>query len=179
MKFNKTTPVIVNEIYYDKALESKSEFVVFEMGDFISLKDRVDELKKMGKEVFVKINEIEGLKEDDDATMEFLKGIGVFGITSNKTKVLTKAKKIGLKTVYTAFVFDTKSFGTTLKNIKTINPDIIEVRPGLMTKVIKIIKEENPNTPIWSTGLITEEWEINEALNCGAQTVVTSKIELW
>lgn len=179
MEFNRTTPVIVNEIYYEKALESKSKFVVFEMGDFISLKDRIDQLKEKGKEVFVKINEIEGLKEDDDATMEFLKNIGVFGITSNKTKVLAKGRKAGLKTVYTAFVFDTKSFGTTLKNIKTINPDIIEVRPGLMTKIIKIIKEENSNTPIWATGLITKESEIDEAIKSGAQTVVTSKIELW
>lgn len=179
MEFNRITPVIVNEIYFEKALESKSKFVVFEMGDFISLKDKIDELRAKEKEVFVKINEIEGLKEDDDATMEFLKNIGVYGVTSNKTKVLAKAKKVGLKTVYTAFVFDTKSFSTTLKNIKIVNPDIIEVRPGLMTKIMKIIKEENPNIPIWATGLITEEAEINEALSCGAQTIVTSKIELW
>ncbi|MGL6063552.1 MAG: glycerol-3-phosphate responsive antiterminator [Fusobacteriaceae bacterium] len=179
MNFNRITPVIVNEAYFEKAMKSKSSFVIFEMGDFISLKERVEQLKIVGKEVFVKINEIEGLKEEDDATMVFLKSIGVIGVTSNKTKVLAKAKKVGLKTVYTAFIFDTKSFGTTLKNIKISKPDIIEIRPGLMTKVIKIIKAENENIPIWSTGLITEEYEIQEALKCGAQTVVTSKIELW
>ncbi|MGL5191384.1 MAG: glycerol-3-phosphate responsive antiterminator [Cetobacterium sp.] len=179
MEFNRITPVVVNEIYYERALKSTSDYVVYEMGDFISLKDRVEELKKSGKNVFVKINEIEGLKEDDDASMSFLKNIGVYGVIANKTKVLIKAKKMGLKIAYTAFVFDTKSFSTTLKNIKTIEPDIIEVRPGVMSKIIKIINSENPTIPIWATGLITEEAEIEEAINSGAKTVVTSQIELW
>lgn len=179
MKFKEITPVIVNEIYFEAALKSDSEFVVFEMGSFITLKEKVRVLNKEGKKVFVKINEIEGLKEEDEASLEYLLSIGVFGITSNKTKVLNKAKKMGLKVVYTAFVLDTQSFATTLKNIQTVKPDIVEVRPGVIAKVIREIRKENPELPIWATGLITEEKEIKEAIEAGAQSIVTSKITLW
>lgn len=64
MKFKEITPVIVNEIYFEAALKSDSEFVVFEMGSFITLKEKVRVLNEEGKKVFVKINEIEGLKEE-------------------------------------------------------------------------------------------------------------------
>lgn len=179
MKFEKITPVILNDEYFKEALKSKSSYVILEMGNFMTMCQLVKEIKSFNKEVFVKINEIQGIKEDDDVVFEYLIKAGVFGVVSNKTKVLQKAKKNFLKVVYTAFVFDTKSLDTTLKNIENIKPDIVEVRPGIMPKVIKVIREKNPSLPICATGIVTEDKEIDEALEAGAQSIVTSKLGLW
>lgn len=179
MKFEKITPVIVNDEYFKEALKSKSSYVILEMGNFMTISELIKEIKSFNKEVFIKINEIQGVKEDSDVVFEYLVKSGVFGVISNKTKVLQKAKKNMLKIVYTAFVFDTKSLDTTLKNIENIKPDIVEVRPGIMPKVIKIIKEKNKNLPIWATGIITDEKEIDEVLEAGAQSIITSKLSLW
>ena len=136
-------------------------------------------MKKAGKGIFIKLGEIEGLREESDATMRYLaEELRVDGLISNKTKVLMKGKKAGLITMYTAFILDTKAFMTSFKNIRNISPDIVELRPGLIPKVVREFRRKS-DIPIWATGLISERSEVEELKRAGASSVVASREYLW
>lgn len=178
-RFEDVTPVITSEATFHIAIESKSHWVIIEGANFLTIKNMVDRLKRKGKKIFVKIGEIEGLKDDSDITMDYLsQELRVDGVVSNKNRVIAKAKKAGLVTVYTAFILDTQSFITSMKNINNIKPDIVEIRPGIMPKVISEMKKKS-KISVWATGLITEKKEVDNLIKAGADSIVTSKDYLW
>ena len=59
-----------------------------------------------------------------------------------------------------------------------INPDAIEIMPGIMPKITKKMSDEL-DVPVIVGGLISEKSEVENALKSGALGVSTSAKELW
>lgn len=178
-RFSKTTPNLQDRRNLKEALESKSEYIVISFGNFYDLKKYVEKFEKKGKKVFIKVSDIKGLKDDDDAALTYLMDeVGAYGIISNKSRVISKAKKVGLVTIYTAFILDTQSIITSIRNIKNIRPDIVELRPGIIPKVVKEMRRKI-DTPIWASSLFTEEEEVEEVIGAGAESILTGWEYLW
>ena len=55
---------------------------------------------------------------------------------------------------------------------------MIEIMPGILSKIIKKLKDEL-KTPIVAGGLIETKEEINEAISCGAAAISTGKQDFW
>jgi glycerol uptake operon antiterminator len=66
----------------------------------------------------------------------------------------------------------------TIKSIKSIRPDMIEIMPGVMPNVIRRINSQL-QIPVIAGGLIDSEQDVKDALSAGAVGISTSKKTLW
>ena len=67
---------------------------------------------------------------------------------------------------------------TTKKQIDEFHPDLVEVMPGVMPKVLKEIRAYT-DIPIIAGGLISDKKDIMAAFDAGADAISTTKQELW
>lgn len=142
-----------------------------------NIKNELDLVHKAGKRFFVHIDLADGIGKDEYG-IRYVKGLGVDGIISTRSNLIKLAKKEGLCTVQRFFIVDSHSVQTTLETVKNSNPDMIELMPGIVSKVIKRIKSE-VDTPIVAGGLIENVKEIKDALLNGAVAISTGKKEFW
>ena len=59
-----------------------------------------------------------------------------------------------------------------------VTPDVIEILPGTLPKVIKRLSKKLP-VPLIAGGLMTDKGDILSALQAGALCVSTSEQSLW
>ena len=150
---------------------------VFDLAPSIStVKSRVDLCKKSNKPFFVHMDLIEGVGKDK-AGLEYLKTCGVDGIISTRSIIIKQAKDIGLKTVQRIFIIDSQAIKSATAILK-INPDMLEIMPGVVPRAIKEFKNVLP-VPIIAGGLIETKEDIETAFTAGASAVSTSKEILW
>lgn len=131
-----------------------------------------------GKQVFVHLDLIQGLKADEFATEYICQTYKPYGIISTKGNVILKAKQKQVKTVQRLFLIDSSSLEKSYRLIKRTQPDYIEVLPGLVPKYIRLVKEQT-GIPVFAGGLITSADEVEQALVAGATVVTTSDRTLW
>lgn len=166
----------VNNI--DEALESDSEIIFCLCGNIFNLPDIVSKVKNRGKLIFIHIDLIEGFSKDATALKYINEKIKPDGIISTKNNLLKVAKELGLLTVQRLFIIDSLSIETTVKTSSMINPDAIEILPGIMPRIIKKLSS-TLSVPIIVGGLISEFDDINNATESGALGVSTSAKALW
>ncbi|MBE7035608.1 MAG: glycerol-3-phosphate responsive antiterminator [Ruminococcaceae bacterium] len=152
--------------------------IIFDLSpDLLSVANRIKKAHGAGKKLFVHIDLATGIGKDESG-LSFLKGVGVDGIISTRTNIIKLAKKLDMFTVQRFFIVDSHSIDTSIEAVKTSKPDMIEIMPGTIAKVIRRLKIEL-DMPIVAGGLIETEKEIEEVLECGASAVSTGKKELW
>ena len=127
-------------------------------------------LKANQIETYIHIDLIKGMAVDEFAC-EYI-------IQTYKPKVIQKAKSLNKLTIFRVFIIDSQALSRSINLIKKVEPDFVEVLPGIAHKVVKIIDEETPSKVI-AGGLINEESEIVQALDSGASYVTTSNRLLW
>ncbi|TCI56259.1 glycerol-3-phosphate responsive antiterminator [Exiguobacterium sp. SH1S21] len=135
-------------------------------------------LETNGKQVFVHLDLIQGLKADEFATEYICQSYKPYGIISTKGNVILKAKQKQVKTVQRLFLIDSSSLEKSYRLINRTQPDYIEVLPGLVPKYIRLVKEQT-GIPVFAGGLITSLDEVEQALAAGATVVTTSDQTLW
>ncbi|TCI39782.1 MULTISPECIES: glycerol-3-phosphate responsive antiterminator [unclassified Exiguobacterium] len=135
-------------------------------------------LETHGKQVFVHLDLIQGLKADEFATEYICQSYKPYGIISTKGNVILKAKQKQVKTVQRLFLIDSSSLEKSYRLINRTQPDYIEVLPGLVPKYIRLVKEQT-GIPVFAGGLITSLDEVEQALAAGATVVTTSDQTLW
>ena len=100
------------------------------------------------------------------------------GIISTKNNQLKVAKELGLLTVQRLFIIDSLSIQTTVKTSSLINPDAIEIMPGIMPRITKQLASKL-DVPVIVGGLISEKEDIENAIAGGALGVSSSSKKLW
>ena len=75
------------------------------------------------------------------------------------------------------FVVDSQGINSIREMIKTSAPHIIEIMPGVITKIIKQFRKLD--VPVIAGGLLETKAEVTAALGSGASGVSTSREELW
>lgn len=171
---------IIAAVHTDKdfkdALESSVDMIFDLSPNIMKLDERISAAHLSNKELFIHIDLAEGIGRDKSG-MLFVKNLGVDGIISTRTVMIKAAREIGLKTVQRFFAVDSQSVDT-IKSINSLRADMIEIMPGIVSKVIKNLKEQI-NMPIIAGGLIESESEAQEAYKNGAIAISTGKRELW
>ena len=171
-------PVIaaVKDDRFSEAVESPCRVVFLLGGNLLSLKRRVEAAHQKGKIIFIHIDLSEGIGKDRTG-IEFLSRIGADGIITTKTGLVRIAKDVGLLTVQRFFVYDSHGVASISDTLGRENPDIIEIMPGTIGKIIR--KFSISPTPLIAGGLIETNKEATDALSLGAMAVSTGKKELW
>ena len=154
----------------------KIVFVLY--GDICNIGNIVRRLKEAGKTVIVHLDLISGLAVKEIAVQFIRENTVADGIISTKPALIRQAKEQGLFTVMRFFAIDSMAYENIRRQSDAVHPDIIEVLPGLMPKVIRRICQE-VRIPIIAGGLITDKEDIMAALEAGAVSISTTNRKVW
>jgi glycerol uptake operon antiterminator len=174
---NKVIAAVHGDIDFESALNSCVETIFDLSPNIMTVEEKVKKAHSKGKKVFVHIDLAEGIGKDRFGILH-VKQLGVDGVISTRTGLIKAAKELGVCTVQRFFMVDSQSVETTLKTLNISKPDMIELMPGTVGKVISKLKTQM-NLPIIAGGLIETQEEANEAYSSGAIAISTGKRELW
>lgn len=166
-----------NEQELEAAIAARVKMIFCLNPNILTLEETVNAVHGAGKKIFLHMDLAEGVGKDK-AGLIYVQKAGVDGIISTRVNIIKAAKEIGLFTVQRFFIVDSHSVDTTVESIRASKADMIEIMPGIVTKVIADLKARL-NIPIIAGGLIETRKEIEEAVHSGASAVSTSKQELW
>lgn len=176
-----TNPVIAavqHEEDLETALQSQVSTIFLLCADIFNAISLVARIKNAEKNAFIHIDFLEGLGKDAKAIDYIIKLIQPDGIISTKASHIKIAKEKGMFTVQRFFLIDNKSYEMTIKSVKSIQPDMIEIMPGVMPGIIDRMTKQL-SIPVIAGGLISNKQDIMEALKVGAIGVSTGKKDLW
>lgn len=152
--------------------------IIFDLApDLMNISAKVKKAHESDKLIFVHVDLAKGLGRDESG-IRFLKRVGVDGVISTKAGIIKLAREQGLHTVQRFFIVDSHSISTTVETVKSSKPEMIEIMPGTLCKVIERVGK-SIDVPIIAGGLIEFENEVSEAFEKGAAAVSTGRCELW
>lgn len=172
------TPVIaaVQDSGMAAALASPAEVIFYLKASILTAGARIEAAHAAGKRIFLHIDLADGIGRDR-AGLEYLAGLGVDGIITTRTQLVRQARELGLFAVQRFFALDSQGLDSITETLGNAAPDLIEIMPGVIGKVIS--RFATGNTPVIAGGLIESKKEVVTALECGAIAVSTGKRALW
>ncbi len=157
-------------------LENRIVFVLF--GDILNLQSIVSRLKAAGKLVFVNVDLIEGFSSKDIVVRYLRLHTEADGILSAKVSMIKAAQRLGMGTIYRFFMLDSFSFYNLPKQLESFEPDLVEIIPGCMPRVISWTCEAI-KVPLLAGGLVCDKTDAMAALNAGAIAITSTNQKLW
>ncbi|MEX2104027.1 MAG: glycerol-3-phosphate responsive antiterminator [Bacilli bacterium] len=162
----------------EDALISNSNIIFFLTGTIMNLKHMVDRVKEKNKYVFLHMDFIEGIAADKSGIHYVAEVIQPTGIITTRNNLIRAAKDANLMAIQRLFLIDHNAIAKGVKVIEQCKPDAVEIMPGVMPKVIRMMTELTP-LPIIAGGLVDTMEEIDEALKAGALAVSVGSKNLW
>ena len=161
---------------FNRALAGEPE-VIFHLNlSLLSAKEVITAAKEKGKYIFVHIDLTDGIGKDKTG-IEWLASLGADGIISTRPHLIKTAGESGLLTIQRFFALDSKGLLSIREMIAAAKPDLIEIMPGVITKVIGSFSGNG--IPVIAGGLLESKAEVTAALSAGALAISTGKQELW
>lgn len=161
-----------------ECLKAPCSMVFILYGDICSIADIVQSVKDAGKTAVVHVDLIQGLSPREAALEYIRKATKADGIITTRPALIPKAKELGFFTVLRFFAIDSMAYENIQKQEAAARPDVIEILPGLMPKVIRKICR-NTRRPVIAGGLISEKQDIFAALDAGAAAISTTNPKVW
>lgn len=175
------SPVIAavkDEAGLRRCLSCESRIVFILYGDICNISSIVDKIKAAGKLAMVHIDLISGLAAREIA-VDFIKQYTkADGVISTRPALIRRARDLGLMGILRLFVIDSMAYENLEKQAKLARPDVIEVLPALMPKVVSRICRIS-QTPVIAGGLVSEKEDIMSLLAAGVVSVSTTNQNLW
>ncbi|WP_281174461.1 glycerol-3-phosphate responsive antiterminator [Salinicoccus luteus] len=142
------------------------------------LESHITTIKRHGFDVFLHLDLIKGLAVDT-ASLEYIhQKYRPTGIVTTRGRIIKKANQLGMETVLRIFVIDSSAIEKSIELIRQTEPKLIEILPGVVPKVIHLLKSE-VDADVIAGGLIETQGEVDDAIAAGAKYVTTSKTDLW
>ncbi len=171
-------PAVRNLKNFEKALQTKCDWIVILEVRLGQLKSVVDHARRANKKVLLHIDLVQGLRADEYGVEFLVNEIKVDGIVSTRGSVMELAKRRGVLAIQRMFLLDSLSLKTEVRLGQRYLPNYIEVLPGKLPEEIQEIGQQT-NVPIIAGGLINEQKDVDNAMKAGAIAVSTSRKELW
>lgn len=171
-------PVIaaVRDDKWEAALRSPAQVIFYLSANLITLKERVASAHLHGKHLMIHIDLAEGIGKDK-VGIQFLKQCGADGILSTRANLIRLAKEQDMIAIQRFFLLDSKGMESIDEMLKTSNPHLMELMPGIIDKAISRFCKGN--IPVIAGGLIETKQELTSALGHGSTAVSTGKEDLW
>ena len=174
-------PIILavkNKEELKKAIKEEAEIIFLLGSNIIDLPEDVNLIKENGKFAIIHLDLIEGLSLKE-VSVDFIKShTKADGIISTKPKIVKRASELGLFSVLRQFLIDSLALENLEKNIVLSNPDMVEILPGVMPKIIVKISKK-VKIPIIAGGLISDKEDVISSLKSGAIAISTSNSKIW
>ena len=170
-------PAVKDEDALPRALRCESRVVFLLGGDLLSIRRWIDLTHEAGKQAAVHLDLVGGLAPREVA-VDWLQQQGTDGIISTRPHLIRRGRELGLLTVLRVFAIDSKAVGNLQKETEMVTPDVIEILPGTLPRVIERLSKKIP-VPLIAGGLMTDKSDIVSALQAGALCASTSDEELW
>ncbi|MDR1764531.1 MAG: glycerol-3-phosphate responsive antiterminator [Lachnospiraceae bacterium] len=159
-----------------KSAEIQVVFLLF--GDILNVARLVRSVKDAGKAAVVHIDLVSGLGAKE-VVVDFLKAhTAADGVISTRPGLVKRAGELSLWTVLRIFLLDSMALENLERQALAAHPDVIEILPGLMPKVISKVVQR-VHVPVIAGGLISEKEDVIEALDAGAVAVSTTNPAVW
>lgn len=172
------SPIIaaVQKNLFNAALKSPCEIIFHLNASLPEIKSIIEQAHSAGKKIFIHIDLADGLGKDKTG-IEYLSLCGADGIISTRAQLIRYANEAGLLTVQRFFALDSKGLEAIEEMLESVRPNLIEIIPGVIGKVIK--RFAGGSTHVIAGGLIETKAEVTDALSNGADAVSTGMTELW
>lgn len=162
----------------EKVLNTDTKVVFVLYGDIMTIGTIVKKIRDAGKAAIVHVDLVTGLSAKE-VSVDFIKqSVHADGIISTKQAVVKHAKEIGMFTIMRFFVLDSMALVNLSHQCRLVQPDCIEILPGLMPKIIKKVASEE-KIPLIAGGLISDLEDIENAINAGAVAVSSTNEVVW
>jgi len=175
---NPVIAAIRNEEDLKDAIESPVSTIFLLHADIFNLYPMVDKVKKSGKNVFIHFDMLEGIGRDNRAIDYIYQQIRPHGIISTKNNNIKYAMEKGMFAIQRVFLIDSLSYDHSVKSILSVQPDMVEVLPGIIPKIIRRLSGQL-SMPLIAGGFIESKDDVIEILGSGALAISTGKKELW
>lgn len=162
----------------DIALNSPCEIIFLLTGNIFNLKEISNKVRLKEKSLFIHIDSIDGFSKDTWGLEYIIKNIYPDGIITEKDNLIKLSKSMGVFTIQRIFIMDSNSLKNAIESIKKTRPNVIEILPGIMPKIIEKIKKDI-KLPIISSGLISDKEDLEAVLHAGAIAISSSKKSIW
>ena len=161
---------------WQPALESPTQVIFYMSANLLTIAEKIQQAHKAGKYIFVHLDLAEGIGKDRTG-IRFLVQCGVDGILTTKGQLIRHAREQGLFAVQRFFAVDSAGTEGIGDVFRSTNPNLIEIMPGVVTKVIRTCADSG--IPVIAGGLLQTKAEVTEALSAGATAISTGNPELW
>lgn len=162
----------------DACLKSESQVVFILYGDICTIPEIVSKVKAAGKLAVVHLDLIHGLASKNIAADFIKKYTEADGVISTKPTIIHRAKELGMLTVLRVFLIDSMAYENVKTQVTAAKPDVVEVLPGMMPKVIGNICKDLP-VPVIAGGMIREKEDVMALLKAGVTSVSSTNPEIW
>ncbi len=161
-----------------RCLSADSRIVFILYGDLISIPRIVSQIKEAGKMAMVHIDLIHGLQAKEIAVDFIRTYTDADGIISTKANLISHARELGLATVMRFFLIDSMAYDAILRQLPTARPDVVEILPGPMPKLISRIKNQI-RLPLICGGLVSDKEDVLSILSAGADAISSTREAVW
>lgn len=170
-------PAVKDEAALGRAMAGESQAVFLLGGDLLTIGGWIGLAHQAGKQAIVHADLVGGLAPKEVA-VDWLARQGADGIISTRPHLLRRGRELRLLTVLRVFAIDSKAVGNLQKETEMVTPDVIEILPGTLPRVIEKLSKKLP-IPLIAGGLMADKEDILAALRAGALCVSTSDEGLW
>lgn len=175
------TPIIASvkdEEGLEKCLKTDIKVVFVLYGDICNISSIVAKIKETGKIAMVHLDLIGGMSAREVALDFLKKSTEADGVITTKANLIRYARQLGFYTILRFFAMDSMAISNMEKQLSSCEPDVIEVLPGVMPKVIKKISKL-VRIPVIAGGLIEDKEDVLAALQSGAVSVSATGDSVW
>lgn len=177
MEQNPVVPALKDMSALESCLHCPSAVVFVLCSDILNVGDMIRRLHEGGKKAVIHADLVTGLAPKEIAA-DFLQRCGADGIISTRPALIRRGRELGMLTVLRVFALDSKAVSNLRSEAEAGSPDMVEILPGPIPRIIARLSGEL-KIPLIAGGLLEEKSDILAALSAGALCVSTSDSRLW
>lgn len=183
MNLNKTIiPSVRDFKYFDRALESQSDWVLLSESDIGNLQSFVAKCHNRNKKVLVHLELLGGFKSDSTGIAILKKLYQVDGVISSNFNALHQARKQGLITIYRVLLIDSRALDNSIEFVTNNSIDAIELLPAEYACICydRLTRKIDPRkTHFIAGGFVNRKYIAEKVFYTGFDGLTTSEPSLW
>ncbi len=160
------------------ALTSNALLLFILKGDAFELAPFVAQAHKSGKGIIVHVDLVAGVGKDR-AGIQYLRQIGVDGIITSRSQLVSAGKAEGLITIQRLLLAEDSALDSGVRTIARAAPDIVEVLPGTIFPDVATILQSLLPGPFIAGGFIRTAADVTRVRAAGCILSSSSTYELW
>lgn len=172
-------PALRSPLELNAALENNPPAIMLLKGDIFDVALVTERTSQHNVLAFIHIDLIDGIGRDRPGLRYLQQKLGVSGVVSTRSSLLKEAHTLGMLTILRLFVLDSAAYSTGINLLSSVQPDAVEILPGVVLPHIAEEAARDIHKPIIAGGIIKTEQDIRTILAAGAAAISTSRQQLW